>query len=163
MILPGIYYTIEFENVSVEAAQDFFALAPDAAGELVIVTDCEIFNVGGTADAGDAQEEFLRVAWQKAAAVGSGGSAETPVPNFNGMPASSIAARANDTTEAATPTLIRPQEFNIRGGLKYKPTPGEVLAIAGGVTNDVLVLSLLAAPADAILMSGSLTFCEMRF
>src|SRR4051794_10131503 len=78
MIGTGRAYAFTFENVAVgTAATDLFYIKP-AADKIVVVEAVYLSNVGGSADAGDAQEELARLVINRLPAtvtVGSGGSA----------------------------------------------------------------------------------------
>ena len=77
MIGIGRLYTVGFEAVSIAAQQDFFYIKP-AADKICILEGVYLSNVGGTADAGDAQEELLEIIMLRLPAtvtVGSGGTA----------------------------------------------------------------------------------------
>src|SRR5690349_12554243 len=96
-------YTVPFENVSVSASQDFFEISP-ADDKPVKFLRLELNNVGGTADAGDSQEEMLRLSVVRGHTTsGSGGTAPTPSPlNSTIDTAAGFAAEVNNTTIAST-------------------------------------------------------------
>jgi hypothetical protein len=78
----GRLYTVTFVGVSATAAQDLFYIKP-AADKPCILEAVYLSNVGGTADAGDAQEELLRLEVIRLPATvtaGSVGTAPTPTP-----------------------------------------------------------------------------------
>ena len=60
MIGIGRAYSVIFTAVAVTATQDLFYIKP-AADKICVLEAVYLSNVGGTADAGDAQEELLRV------------------------------------------------------------------------------------------------------
>lgn len=160
--------TATFENVSVSASQDFFEILPDPRNILVIHS-LELFNVGGTADAGDAQEEFLRVTirYLSGFTQGSGGSAPTPADVSVINPAggvSSAAVALNNTTKATATNynaVMGAYGWNVRVPFVKIWTPETRPHIPWDTDNDVaalVVVRLEAAPADAIAMSGTLTY-----
>lgn len=149
-MLSGRIYTVEFDNVTVSAAQDWFYLAPadDKPIELLAVYG------GQSSDVGDAAEEILR--WRVIrghATVGSGGTAPTPRPVKRGDGAAGFTARVNDTTiaSAGTPINVHSDVDNIRTGIKM-PWP-ESMEPDCSQADTSLVVRLLSAPTDALTMS----------
>lgn len=159
----GRVSTVTFVAVSATVAQDLFYIKP-AADKVCIIHYASCFAAGGTADAGDAQEELLRVEIIRLPAtvtVGSGGSAPTPgMVNVNDT-AVSYTARVNDTTVATTSgtavTLIA-ESMNNRVGWVHFPAPEDRIPIANAAA---LVVRLNTAPADAILLSGTCVVEEL--
>lgn len=153
----GRLYSVVFAAVSVTAAQDLFYLKP-AADKPCILEAAYCKAAGGTADAGDAQEELLRVEVIRLPATvtaGSGGTAPTPTPVNPGDAAASFTARVNDTTVATTSgTALTPHAdgMNNRVGFEYVPPPEHRLLVANA---QAIVVRLNTAPADAILLSGT--------
>lgn len=154
----GRVYTVTFENVAVAAAQDFFEITP-ADDKPVFIAGFSLDNVGGTADAGDAQEEILRLSIVRGHTTsGSGGSAPTPSPWRTSIDtASGFTAEVNNTTIASTSgTTIWAGGWNTRI-TKEVLFPDELMP---GVSqaNTTLVVRLLSTPADSFNASGTL-FC----
>lgn len=155
-------YTVSFENVSVSAAQDLFMIAP-ATDKPCVLHALQLSNVGGTADAGDAQEELLRLQIIRGlATVGSGGTSATAStyvsPTAPGDPAHSFTARVNDTTVAvvgggSTVNLFA-DGWNVRMGYQMIWAPETRPGCTASQTR--LVVRLVGAPADAVSMSGTL-------
>lgn len=148
-------YTVVFENVSVAAAQDFFEITPadDKPVELIGL----FIDQTGNSDVGDAQEEFLRYSVVRGHATsGSGGSAPTPRPMDRSGPAAGFTAEANNTTiaSAGTGVTLHNGGFNVRAGLAIWWPPEAYPEASQGDTT--MVVRLLAAPADAITLSGTL-------
>ncbi len=77
-------YLVPFENVTCTSSQDFWEIQP-ADDKPIRILGWNLSNVGGTADAGDAQEEFLRMSIVRGhTSSGSGGTSPTISPaNFN--------------------------------------------------------------------------------
>lgn len=166
MIGLGRLYSLTFENVTISAAQDLFYIKP-AADKICIIEAAYLSNVGGTADAGDAQEELLRIAFNRLPAtvtVGSGGSASatgTLNPMSVNDTAASFTGRTNDTTPATTSGTARTLHadgWNVRIPYVWVPPPEHRILVANA---EAVVFKLLAAPADAVSVSGTLLVREM--
>jgi hypothetical protein len=148
-------YTVEFENVSVTAAQDFFEISPATNKPCRIIG----LTLEQGSDVGDAQEEMLRVSVVRVPATatsGSGGTAPTPRALDATNQAAGFTAEVNNTTVATTSgTLERliTRQFNIRTGLEMFLPPEMRPQFVNGTLG---VVRLHAAPADALSMSGTL-------
>lgn len=161
-MMQGRVYAVTFENVTVSAAQDLFEISP-ADDKPVELVGLFLSNVGGTADAGDAQEEFLRLNVIRGyTASGSGGSAPTPTPLGPNDTASGFAAEVNNTTVANTGTAVNchTDGFNIRTGYQLWWPPEA--RPAASQANTTIVVRLVGAPADAVAMSGTLYVRELN-
>lgn len=156
----GRCYTVAFDNVAVAAAQDLFELTP-ADDKPVRILGWNLSNVGGAADAGDAQEEFWRLSIVRGHTTGgSGGSAPTPQPANRNDAAAGFAAEVNNTTIASTSgTTIWAGGHNIRvPDVFWLPDPIQITASQADTT---IVVRLLSTPADAVSMSGCLFVEEL--
>lgn len=159
----GRVYTAEFHAVSVSAQQDLFYIKP-AADKICHLHAVYLSNVGGTADAGDAQEELWRIEIIKIPAtvtVGSGGGAFTPTPVNVNDAAAGATVRINDTTVATTSgTAIvhHADGMNVRIPYVYLPPPEHRVAIANAAA---LVVRLVSTPADAVTMNGTIYLSEL--
>lgn len=156
----GRFYTVVFENVTVSAAQDFFEITP-ADDKPIALVGLTLDNVGGTADAGDVQEELLRLLIRRGHTVsGSGGSTPTPGTIRANTAAAGFAAEVNNTTIANTGTTVDVMAlgWNVRVPLR-EFWPEELCPTATQV-NTSIVVRLLSTPADAISMSGTLYVVE---
>lgn len=154
-------YSVSFENVAVAADQDFIYVAP-ADDKPVKLLGFFLSNVGGTADAGDAKEQFCRLAVVRGhATVGSGGNSFTPVPIDPNDAAAGFTARINDTTPASAGTAVNVHAdgFNVRAGYQiwFPPDLQPRVTQAAGVT---MVIRLVADPAESVTMSGCAYFEE---
>ena len=148
-------YTVEFEAVSVTVAQDFFALVPGAQIPIKILG---IF-LSQSSDVGDAAEEILRIRVIRGhTTAGSGGTAPTPQPLDDGDAAATFTARVNDTTIASLGTAenIMSHAFNIRTGLELWFPPEACPKLNVVIAANRLVVRLMAAPVDALTMSGTI-------
>lgn len=154
----GRMYAVTFENVSVSAAQDLFEIAPADDKPCIV----HAIHLAQISDVGDAAEEMLRLEIIRGYTTsGSGGSAATPAALNPNDPAASFAAEINNTTLANTGTVVvlHADAFNIRAGWVYIPTPECRPIVTQAQTT--LVVRLMAAPADAVTMSGTLVVEEL--
>lgn len=163
MIGLGRAYTVTFTAVAVTAVQDLFYIKP-AADKPCYLEHCTIDNVGGAADAGDTQEELLRIEILRLPAtvtVGSGGSSVTPRALAVNDTAAGFTARTNDTTVATTSGTaqnIISSGFNVRAGYIWLPAPEHRIVVANA---EAVVVRLNLAPADSINLSGTLLVREL--
>lgn len=149
----GQMYTVQFENVSVTAAQDFFEITPADDRGCVI----HAIFLSQSSDVGDSEEEMLRCSIIRGHTTGgSGGSAGTAEPLDGRSAAAGFASEVNNTTIASlgTTDTLHSESFNIRSGLQLIFTPEMRPKVDQGQTT--LVVRLLAAPADALSMSGTI-------
>lgn len=153
-------YTVSFDNVSVAAAQDLWELTP-ADDKPIRILGWNVENVGGTADAGDAQEEFWRLSIVRGHTTsGSGGSSPTPQPVKGADTAAGFTAEANNTTIASTSgTTVWTGGMNVRAAPNFVWFPDEA-QIDASQANTTIVVRLLSTPADAVSMSGTLWVAE---
>jgi hypothetical protein len=154
----GRKYSLSFSAVSVSAAQDLFELVA-ATGKPIAIHE---IRIGQTSDAGDAQDEMLQVSLIRGHATsGSGGTGSlTPASlNANDSACGITDAEINNTTVASTgtPVTVLTDAFNVRSGWLYMPTPECRPIIAAGTRFNVRI----TAPADAVTMSGTVTFEEL--
>jgi hypothetical protein len=151
-------YTVEFENVAVTAAQDFFEISPADDHPVALLG----VMIDQHSDVGDAAEEMLRYRIIRGhTSSGSGGSAATPRPLDPGDAAASFSAEVNNTTIASAGTAVNLHSgaFNIRGGLALFWPPEMVPMANQG--NTTIVVRLLANPTDSLSMSGTLYVAEL--
>lgn len=158
-------YSVAFEAVSITVAQDLFNIAPGADKPIHLV-GLTLAAAGGTADAGDAQEELLRVSVRRFAATvtaGTGGSTPTAVPKDSDDTAAGTTCRANDgTTRASTSGtnwLWHADGWNQR--VPYAMWWPENFQLSAQTTGQRIIVGLDTAPADALLVSGTLYFDEV--
>ncbi len=152
----GRMYTMNFEDVVVAAAQDFFAL--DFAGTGVMILHA--CYLGQSTLVGDANEEMHKVVIKTGATVdGSGGNPGVEVPSSLGSPAASAVGRINDDTIAGTGTIVEKHMdiYNIRVGWQYVPPPEQRITWSA----ERLVVGLLSTPTS-VTMSGSIVWEELN-
>lgn len=166
MIGLGRAYALTFENVGITAAQDLFYIKP-AADKPCLIEAIYLSNVGGAADAGDAQEEIFRLVMNRLPAtvtVGSGGSASatgTLNPLAGNDAANGFTGRTNDTTPATTSGTARTilaDGWNIRIPYVWMPTPEHRPMVANA---EAIVFKLLSTPADSVSTSGTIIVREI--
>lgn len=154
-------YTVVFENVAVAASQDLFEITP-ADDKPIIIVGINLANVGGVADAGDAQEEDLRLSIIRGFTTsGSGGSAPTPVLCLPGDNAAGFTAEVNNTTLANTGTTTNPFVDGWNTRVPYEKLWPIEMAIGAGQGNTTIVVRLLSTPADSFQVSGTLWVAEL--
>ncbi len=150
----GRMYTAVFNDVAVTAIQDLFEL--NAPADAVVVLHS--VTIGQSSDAGDGQAEMLSVQISRCTGSGSAGSTPTAQKHNVGDAAFGGTVEANNTTQGATATPIFSEAFNVQAGWFYRPTPEERIILS---PSGRIVVELPVAPADALTMSGSITFEEI--
>lgn len=158
----GLLYSVPFSKVTISAAQDLFEIIP-AANKPVKLHSLYLSNVGGTADAGDAQEELLPLLVIRAHATsGSGGSSVTPTPvDPTHGTAASFSAEVNNTTIASTGSPINCHADGINSRLPAPIVWTDQTRPICTTTEVRIVVRLVDAPADAVVMSGTLYVEEL--
>jgi hypothetical protein len=149
--------TVEFENIAVTAAQDLFSF--DAAAEKPIMLYGLFLAVTTEVATNVGEDEFLRIRVIRGhTTVGSGGTAPTvrPVKQTDTI---AYTARTNDTTIASAGTAVNlhSDAFNVRTGYQFWWPDGSEPDTSGA---SLLVVRLLAAPADSVTMSGTAYLAE---
>ena len=154
-------YTAVFNAVSVTAQQDLFEIA-SATDSITIIHSIELSQ---SSEIGDAQEEGLNLIFRRgqgAVTGGSGGTVPTPSALESGSSAYGGVTEVNNTTKMAVGTgtinILRADNWNVRLPYLWLPTP-EMRPILGPSVR--FVVELATTPADAIVMSGTLTFEEL--
>lgn len=153
-------YSVPMPNLAMSVTRDWFELAA-ATNKPCRLMGFSLDNVGGTADAGDAQEEFLSVCvFRGYTTPGSGGFSVVPVPLNTGDAAASFTAKCSNTTYATggTPTQPWVGGWNVRVPLReFWP---EEMWIGFGASDVTCVVRLLANPADALNVSATVWVAE---
>lgn len=152
----GRVYTVEFEATAVTAQVDFFEIT--AADD----KPCAVIGMflSQLSDVGDAAEEILRYRVIRGHTTGgSGGAAPTPRPLDQDDAAAGFAAETLNTTIASAGTAVNlhSDAFNIRSGLQLWLPPEAYWKMHQA---SLLVVRLMAAPADSLTMSGTLYVME---
>lgn len=158
--MSGRLYTISFGGVSVSAQQDLFSINP-ASNRPIELHEFGVYVGGVAADAGDAQEELLRISVIRGhTTTGSAGTSATPVARKTTQSAATATCRVNDTTiaSAGTAVVLLAGAFNNRVGYEKIWTPE---TRPGTVNANFIVVRLLSTPTDALEMSGYLLFEEL--
>ncbi len=154
----GQIYSASFAAVEVSAAQDLFSLLV-GADEPIHILGCVISQ---SSDVGDANAEGLLIeiirGW---GTVGSGGSAPAAIALSSKQGAATTTVRANDTTEASagTDVLVHAEVWNIAVPWIYMPIPE--LRIRVDQADDLVSVSLITVPGDAITCSGTIYWEEI--
>lgn len=163
MMGAGRLYVVEFHNVAVSVQQDFIYCKP-AADKICILEAVYLGVVGGTADAGDAQEELFDIEIIRVPATvtaSSGGSSFTPTPQMLNDAAAGFTARINDTTKATTSgslLVLHADAMNSRVPYVYMPIPEHRDATANA---GALVVRLNTTPNDSVTMNGKALIREL--
>lgn len=157
--MQGHIYSASFGAVAVTLAQDLFQLLAAAAVPVIIHS----IRIGQSSDAGDAAAEMLRITVNRTDFTinGSGGTTRTPEAHSPASPVASTIVEANNDTVSTVQTVVIDDDFNVQAGWLYLPTPEERIILPAGVTNGIIV-SLPAAPGDELIMSGTITFEEIK-
>jgi hypothetical protein len=150
-------YTVEFEAVAVSAQVDFFELTPADDKPVEIIG----MFLSQSSDVGDSAAEILRYKVIRGHTTGgSGGAAPTPRPlNRSGAAAGFTAETCNTTIASVGSTVnLHSDCFHIAAGLQlWLPEGCEWEASQADTT---IVIRLMAAPIDALTMSGTLYVVE---
>jgi hypothetical protein len=151
-------YTVEFEDVTVSAAVDIFELRPadDKPIELVAL------ELAQNTELGDSAEEQLRFRIVRGnTTTGTGGASPTPQPTSPGDTAAGFGADTNNTTAATAGTAVNllSTAFNVRTGYAWGPVPFG-MGFWSSESTGFLVVRLMAAPTDALDLSGTATVIE---
>ena len=153
----GRIYTAQFTDVAVSAIQDLFELVAPADA-IVVIHD---LHLSQKSDVGDAAEEILNIQLTSGHTTsGSGGSTVTPVPKELGDAAFGGTCEAKNTTQASGGTIVTHYswDWNIRGPFDKIWTPETRPVLS---PSRRMCVELPVAPADAITMSGTITFEEI--
>jgi len=150
----GQMYAVIMPSIAVSVAQDLIRIA--AASSRSIIIHSAVFTQ--SSDFGDGQAEGLRFLIKRGAAVGSGGTTQTPANLSSIGTASSATARKNDTTAGTGGTDVYEENANVQIGWIYRPTPEERIVISGASS---VTFNLPTAPVDPLTMSGVVIFEEI--
>lgn len=163
MSAVGRLYKITDVARSWTVSGDLIYIKP-AADKICKIEYVVIAASGGTADAGDAQEELYDIEIIRVPATvtaGSGGVAFTPIPQLVNDAAAGATARVGDTTKATTSTsllVVHADGMNNRNPFLWYPKDDQEEWIANAAA---IVVRNNTAPADAILLSATMGFREL--
>lgn len=153
----GRIYSVQFENVAVSAAQDFFEVLP-ADDKPVRLLWARVSNVASETS------EQLRIRIKRMPATvtsGSGGSTPTIQKLVSTDASAGFSVEANNTTPATTSgtaQVLWSEGFNVLTGWDYLPTPECVFVFVQG---EGLIIDLPAAPGSSTNMSGTIMLEEL--
>ncbi len=155
----GAVYTVHLPPTAITVAADLIELTP-ADDRAVVVRGFRVWQI---TDVGDAQEEILSLAWVRGNTTsGSGGNTGVAVTPKNARDAAAgcTAETANTTAASAgTPLTVYSTGWNVRAPLEVVFTPEQGIRVDQGQT--LLVLRMLAAPADSLTIGCSVDFEEV--
>lgn len=155
----GRVYTVHLAPSAITVAADLVELTP--ADDIPILIHG--FRVWQTSDLGDAAEEIIGLAWVRGNTTsGSGGNTSVAVsPKDNRDAAASVTAETANTTAASTGTAVTVYStgWNVRAPLEVVFTPEQRIRADQG--NTLLVLRMLAAPADSLTIGCSVDLEEL--
>lgn len=154
-------YSVEFEAQTIAAASgdyDLFSIAPgdDRPIELVEIL------LNQSSELQEAQEEKLRLRVIRGhATASSGGAAATARPYSPADTASAATVRTMDSTiaSAGTPINVVSDDWEVRAGYVWGPRP-QGMGVWCSQAEGLLVVRLMAAAADDLTASGTVTFIE---
>jgi len=152
-------FSIVFENVTVAAVQDLFALKASATNGLVI----RRISLSAGAVTAPAEIRLRLKRFPATVTIGSVGTAPTvnKVSSVMGQAALSTNARANDTTQATTTgtvAILANWQWNVlQEFLEIPPTEDERWECA---LSEALILDIAATPASTVL-SGTIVYVEV--
>jgi len=154
----GRVYYVDLPATAVTVAADLL--------EITVADDKPVeilgFELLQTTDLGDAAEEIIGVEWVRGNATsGSGGSTSTPRPKNPTDTAAGFTCEIFNTTAASTgtPVILPHHGWNIRIPTQVIYTPE--ISPEASQANTLLVLRMLAAPADSITISGYVIVREL--
>ena len=156
-------YTATFSGATVAEDQDLFRIT---AGDFPVVI--RRIELGQYSDAGDAEAEMRPIAIIRGSSAGSGGSSATPVKQRSSMNAAAATVIVNRDTPGTGGEIWWSAAFNVMGGwfypfahipsLQYPKDFGTLILEA----NESAVVNMGTNPDDALTMSGSLEFEELK-
>jgi hypothetical protein len=151
-------YVASFDNVTVTAIQDVFALKAGTANGIVL--HHIMLSAGAVTAAAEVRLRLKRL--PATVTIGSGGSAPTiQFADSGDTKASTLAnLRANDTTQATTSgtaQILLPWQWNVLNFFEHLPVPEDREHFAAA---EACVLDIPAAPASTVI-SGFIKWAEV--
>ena len=148
----GRIYSVPVTTTAWSLASSLIEIIP-ADDKPCILHAIFLSNVGGTSDAGDAQEELLQVGLVYATVTNTGGATTLPISKHRGVTqAASFTARVMSTI-TTTGVTVHADGWNVRVPFQYFPTPEIRDIFSQGDT--VLQFKLLTAAADGINIAAT--------
>lgn len=151
-------YDCSFGPTAETVAVDLVELTPADDKPLVVLRS----TLAQTTELGDAQEEFIGIAWIRGnTSTGSGGVAAANGNSRNPSDATSgFTYEALNTTQATggTTKTLAQTAWSVRGGLDYVFLPEERPEVTQA--NTLMCWRLGAAPTDSITMAGNVCVGE---
>jgi hypothetical protein len=153
------FYALQFNNVSVSAAQDLFAVRCGAN----IGIKLHQFELNSESSTAPAELRVIIKRMTATVTLGSGGSTnQTPSPLLSTDAACSITnAGLNNTGRATTSgstTNLFPFGWNVLNGLLFVPAPEWRPSFA---VNEALIIGLETAPGSATTMNAYIVIEEL--
>lgn len=151
-------FAVTFSNVAVAAGHDLFEIQP-ADDKPVLIHGVYLSQ---NTELGDAAEEQLRIHILRGYTTpGLSGTSYTPVPMNPNSSAAGFTAKINNWTvaQSGTASVLHAENFNLRSGWVFMPTP-EARPIANQA-NTTLVVRLMDNPTDSVTMAGTLIIEEI--
>lgn len=146
--------TAPFDNLSVSTATDLFHFTL-ASNKGIVPVEMTLYQTSEPTS----EEETLRIGLYRGVTGGSGGTALTEVlADANNTSTIGTAVLANNSTASTGGTLLEVIGWNIRMPLLYAPVPEARFPFHAGTSP--VSFRLLAAPTDAISISGAIKFLE---
>jgi len=152
------YYTLSFNNVSVSAAQDLFALKCTASIGITL----HQFEINSESSSAPAELRVIIKRFGATVTLGSGGSTnQTPNPLMSTDTACSITTAGLNNTARATTNGTNVTLFswgwNVLNGLLFVPAPEWRPSFA---VSEGCIIGLETAPGSATTMDAYIVFSE---
>jgi hypothetical protein len=150
-------YSVQFNNVSISAAQDLFGIYCGANMAVVLME----FQLSADASSAVAELRLLIKRLPATVTAGSGGTAPTPAALGSSDSASTFTARANDTTRATTSgTAVNlfAASINVLNGWQFLPPPEYRPTFR---PNEACIIGMEVAPGAATVFDGYVVVGEL--
>jgi hypothetical protein len=147
-------YSASFTAQAETAAVDLFDIT-SSSGDVVVIHEIGLSQIS---DAGDANEELLRLVFKRGVTIGSGGAAVTEVPFLPGDSATGTTVNASVSTQHTGGSVLYNWVWNNRVGFVHTFTP-ETRPILAPST--AAVFELDTAPAASTTFDGYVIFEEI--
>lgn len=158
--MSGRAYAVHFANVAVTAVQDLLELTAASNKPCALAS----ITLGQFSDAGDAQDEMLRIEVGRGNTTsGSGGGTVTPSPLDPNDAAAGFTCETNNTTQATggTRAILHADTFNVRAGYSWIWPVAERPKFNAASGSNTLCVALPGAPADSLTCSGCAIVVEL--